>query len=1297
MKRPIKYLALPGLALLLGSSIRAQTTLLPAFDDRSRLNHPTIPDDLDKNNTDSLAVGALDGANDFFRSYLTFDLSGEAPATAVTLKLFPKLNENNTSSFNQTYTLFQLAADWHGETRPGPMGTALATFNFTPATGASDETTIVFSSPALTDAFNTLAGNGTLYLGVYSPGAEAAPAGTRSFTWLGSRHSGPSPELQYSANPAVRIAAASPHDSFAFPTLAGASATRTVRYEVVATDGATVTFENLVLTDDPGHPADAFTVDSVPALPVTLGDGQTIDITVTADGSTVGSFTGSLFIDTTSSGGSLGPDAWDKTLPLTSTVSGPPVRISGVYPHLAVSSTHPEVGIGAVVPWADRLWAITYGPHLPNGDTSNKLYEIDEQLNLVVRPESLGGTPANRFIHAPSNQLIIGPHFIDAARNVRNLPYSAAPGRHTGTAAHLSDPENRIYMFTMEDGVYDVNVHDLSFITRYPDVQSRGDKFIFGYHGKGAYSGQGYFIVGNNGRPLNQGTPLGPAGTLARWDGTTYAENGNSYLPLDPINHNTSYEYSDGPVPGQPHFMAGWTQDFTAQHCEVTGPGGIHGNPNPATDPVWATGFDAKSVLVRVLEGGDWNTWRLPKSSYTHDGSHGWHTEWPRIRQLDPATPGSPYLMHMHGLFFDFPATFSSADFSGLKPISSYYKMPVDYCMFDGQLVMAKNDLSRFSNTLALRAQSNFWFGQLEDLSEWGAPQGHGAVWLNDSVPAGESSDPFLVNGFSRITLHLRNGDGSAVPVVIESSNGTGTWSPVTTVNVPANGYVFEILNDTPSQWLRLKPEVAAGNLTAYFILSNPYPHAPVASLGGDRFAALADIRDTAGHSDGIIRPMSGADLQLEFASNHGYHRIGGNLQLQDVTNATAESNLRSAGALGKAFGGDAASVWVTNGTARLRLPRLDPLYDSPFLSGWARGFRETVTEREMLNLHGTFYEVPRDNSGGRYRLRPLATHGKRITDFASWRGLLALTGVLDDAQAGDSLVRSPSGAALWLGEVDDIWQMGEPRGKGGPWKDSTVSANTASDPYLMYGYDRKELTLSTINAATITVEVDFLADNTWSTYQTFTLAAGETITHVFPEGFHAHWVRVKSSAATTATAQFTYGPADQRDALLDWGREQLLPTAAGRAALAYGNDDGDELINLFEFLFGTDPSTPNPWPLATDTDGMSVVLRDLTADDGIHVTFESSIDLDDWHPRPDFVTADPNQSGVPAGFTRWRFAFDPETEPARFVRVSASLPDEPASGTAVGAIEFELRPLAQGVVDETGLGDGSIGGVGPG
>ena len=35
------------------------------------------------------------------------------------------------------------------------------------------------------------------------------------------------------------------------------------------------------------------------------------------------------------------------------------ICISGVYPHLAVFNAYGECGIGAVVPWADKLWFIT--------------------------------------------------------------------------------------------------------------------------------------------------------------------------------------------------------------------------------------------------------------------------------------------------------------------------------------------------------------------------------------------------------------------------------------------------------------------------------------------------------------------------------------------------------------------------------------------------------------------------------------------------------------------------------------------------------------------------------------------------------------------------------------------------------------------------------------------------------------------------------------------------------------------------------------------------------------------------
>jgi hypothetical protein len=57
------------------------------------------------------------------------------------------------------------------------------------------------------------------------------------------------------------------------------------------------------------------------------------------------------------------------------TLHAEPRSVSGIYPHLAMFNDEGECGTGAVVPWAERLWVITYAPHKPTG-SSDKLYEI---------------------------------------------------------------------------------------------------------------------------------------------------------------------------------------------------------------------------------------------------------------------------------------------------------------------------------------------------------------------------------------------------------------------------------------------------------------------------------------------------------------------------------------------------------------------------------------------------------------------------------------------------------------------------------------------------------------------------------------------------------------------------------------------------------------------------------------------------------------------------------------------------------------------------------------------------------
>ena len=153
------------------------------------------------------------------------------------------------------------------------------------------------------------------------------------------------------------------------------------------------------------------------------------------------------------------------------------------------------------MPWAGSLWAITYGPHMPFG-SSDKLYQITPDKKPVVRSESIGGTPANRLIHKETNTLNIGSYFIDQSENVRVLPWQEAPGRYTGAARHLTDPANKIYIGTMEEGFYEVDVNTLEVKELYQDgnegrrLHKKDPKnnppyvdLLPGAHGKGLYSG----------------------------------------------------------------------------------------------------------------------------------------------------------------------------------------------------------------------------------------------------------------------------------------------------------------------------------------------------------------------------------------------------------------------------------------------------------------------------------------------------------------------------------------------------------------------------------------------------------------------------------------------------------------------------------------------------------------------------------------------------------------------------------------------------------------------------------------
>lgn len=773
---------------------------------------------------------------------------------------------------------------------------------------------------------------------------------------------------------------------------------------------------------------------------------------------------------------------------------------SGIYPHLAFFNLEDECGTGAVVPWANRLWVVTYAPHKPEGST-DKLYEISPGLDLTIRPESIGGTPANRMIHRESTQLFIGPYAIDANRNVRPIPYSEMYGRPTATARHLVDPENKVYYASMEEALYEIDVHSLEVNTLYVDEQLEGEPkaSLPGYHGKGLYSGQGRLVYANNGEKRREAhtNPFIPSGVLAEWDGND------------------------------------WLVVMRKQFTEVTGPGGIYGSDNPEGDPLWSVGWDAKSLILMVLDSGEWHSYRLPKASHSYDGSHGWNTEWPRIRDIGE----DRLLMTMHGMFWQFPKTFSYGNSAGIEPRSTYLKVVGDFCRWQEQIVLGCDDTARneFLNTrrakgeiAAPQSQSNLWFISPEKLDHLGPVIGRGAVWLNDAVEPGVPSDPFLISGFDRRAIHLV-ADQSTILRIEVDRRGTGDWDTLTELSV--EGYRWYDIDSTlDGVWMRIVSSEALEDATAWFHLSGDDDRNILPDP--DKFSGIART-GAKSVTGGIIRPTSDDSRVLQFAAKGpegkiGHYILDGAMNLRADEGEESWEWLQEHASVPSRSGVievDAASVvYIDDKDRRFRLPK-NPDFIEPGPLGYGRLCREVATERDLFNCHGTFFELPAKNAAGFPRVRPVSTHSLKISDYCSYRGLFVISGIdLGAAGANPHIIRSEDGkTGLWVGAIDDVWELGKPVGTGGPWMNTSVEANEASDPYLMTGYDQKILELKSDREIHITAEVDVSGMGDWQPYRTFTMDSGVAIRHLFPADFQAYWIRFKADRDSILTAQLIY------------------------------------------------------------------------------------------------------------------------------------------------------------------------------
>ena len=451
------------------------------------------------------------------------------------------------------------------------------------------------------------------------------------------------------------------------------------------------------------------------------------------------------------------------------------VNASGVYPHLALSAElgppRSECGIGAMMAWAGKLWLVTYVSHKSASGVGTGLYSINEQLEISKHPASHVGTYTNRMAHWQSNQLIIGPHVIDAQGNVRTVD-DLLEVRICSTMRHLHNPDELVYMLGMEGEFYEMNVYtletrflaDLTVELGVPDHEYA--------HFKAAYSNFGRVVVANNSYDERDFTGQEAAGRLAEWDGET------------------------------------WTIIERSPFIEVNGRGDFAGT-------IFAMGWDRRSAILQVFTkaDGQWTRYRLPKASHCFD--HMWQTEWPRIREVDHER----FIMDCHGMFYELSPWAYENRIWGIRPISTHLWVHGDFCAYRGMLVLGADNASPHhgANHLAGEPQSGLYFGKTDDLWQFGKPSGWGGVWIEDQVKSGESSDPYLMTGFDKKVLHLSNDGGDDLTFMVQVDFlGNGRWKRYDAITVAPQGYHhLEFPSGFSAHWIRVTAE-EDGVATAY-------------------------------------------------------------------------------------------------------------------------------------------------------------------------------------------------------------------------------------------------------------------------------------------------------------------------------------------------------------------------------------------------------------------------------------------------------------------------------------------------
>lgn len=483
--------------------------------------------------------------------------------------------------------------------------------------------------------------------------------------------------------------------------------------------------------------------------------------------------------------GSLGADGWT----VGKDVGNPSVTIGSTgfrsgQQSAKLAATRSEIGIGALMPWNDRLYYSTYLADNLQG-RGGRIGYIDTSGNdvLVLQHDSCH---TGRLVHYETNQLLMGPCVIEADGTVHTVS-TLIPLRVTGWARHIVSPSTKAYCITMQGMLYEV---DLTTYVASVIVDMRTPLGLTKFHFKAChttsayYSNQRLVVVSNvQSKPGDNAN----SGILAIFDGTST-----------------------------------WTTKSNLSHIEITG------NYDTSDGLMFGTGMDHKSPFLTTPQSnvGTFYRYRFPYGTKTQN--YYITQEWMRIRPVMTER----YLMNAFGTWFRLSPWLAHAsaggienygtpgtDYPRLEAVANYLDTVTDFCVWDGKFAIGTNNMSDQYGKwpTAGQSQSAIKFGDIEDIWRGGKASGSGYLWYKEAIVNGTPSDAMLMRGYDKKTIFLRNNTGTAVNIAIKLIDYSDAHQYGSAVAVAGNTMVTVSMPDGVSaDWFTLTPDANISNFSAW-------------------------------------------------------------------------------------------------------------------------------------------------------------------------------------------------------------------------------------------------------------------------------------------------------------------------------------------------------------------------------------------------------------------------------------------------------------------------------------------------